>query len=78
MKRVISILLAVMLVATLASCAVSDEAEKDRFENKYVGEYKTIIIDQDTGVMYLFVKSGYGGGLSVMLDRDGKPLVHSE
>lgn len=78
MKRVISILLAVMLVVTLVSCAAPDEKIKDRFESKYDGDFKTVIVDQDTGVMYLFVKRGYGGGLSVMLDRDGKPLICSE
>lgn len=78
MKRVISILLAVMFVVTLSSCAAPDETVNGRFESKYTGDCRTIIVDQDTGVMYLFVKSGYAGGLSVMLDRDGKPLVYSE
>lgn len=33
------------------------------------------ITDTETGVQYLFVKSGYAGGLSPLLDRDGKPLL---
>ena len=32
-------------------------------------------IDRDTGVNYLFHKDGYGGGLTVLLDKDGKPVV---
>lgn len=39
------------------------------------GEYSKIIVDRKTGVMYLFVKDGYGGGLSIMVDKDGYPLL---
>jgi len=34
-----------------------------------------IIVDTVTGVNYLFVQSGYAGGLTVLLDRDGKPVI---
>lgn len=34
-----------------------------------------IIVDKKTGVNYLFVTSGYAGGLTVLLDRDGKPVI---
>lgn len=34
-----------------------------------------IIVDVVTGVNYLFVTSGYAGGLTVLLDRDGKPVI---
>ena len=34
-----------------------------------------ILYDKETGVQYLWVKSGYSGGLTVLLDKDGKPLV---
>lgn len=34
-----------------------------------------IWIDRVTGVNYLFHKDGYGGGLTVLLDSDGKPIV---
>ena len=33
------------------------------------------IVDVVTGVNYLFVTSGYAGGLTVLLDRDGKPVI---
>lgn len=35
----------------------------------------TIIVDTKTGVNYLFVRSGYGAGLTPLLDADGKPFV---
>ncbi|MDR0372837.1 MAG: DUF6440 family protein [Nitrososphaerota archaeon] len=34
-----------------------------------------IITDSETGVQYLFAFDGYAGGLTVLVDREGKPLV---
>ncbi len=34
-----------------------------------------VIVDKETGVNYLFVHRGYGGGLTPLLDSDGKPIV---
>ena len=34
-----------------------------------------IWIDKKTGVNYLFVQNGYAGGLTALLDRDGRPVV---
>ena len=34
-----------------------------------------ILVDKVTGVNYLFVQSGYAGGLTVLLNRDGTPVV---
>ena len=34
-----------------------------------------IWVDTQTGVNYLFHASGYAGGLTVLLDRDGKPVI---
>ena len=36
---------------------------------------RMILVDKVTGVNYLFVQSGYAGGLTPLLDRDGKPIV---
>lgn len=34
-----------------------------------------ILVDKETGVNYLALKSGYGLGITPMLDKDGKPIV---
>ena len=34
-----------------------------------------IWVDTKTGVNYLFVQSGYAGGLTVLLNSDGTPVV---
>jgi len=35
----------------------------------------SVIIDTETGVNYLFVQDGYAGGLTPLLDKDGKPVI---
>ena len=37
-----------------------------------------IYVDKETNVQYIFVKRGYGGGLTVMLDSDGSPLLYEK
>ena len=53
-------------------------AKKDRFEKIYSqGAMRTIEIwiDKETGVNYIFRQSGYAGGMTPLLDRDGKPVI---
>ena len=33
-----------------------------------------ILLDTETGIQYLWVKSGYAGGLTPLLDADGQPI----
>ena len=35
----------------------------------------SVIIDAETGVNYMFVQDGYAGGLTPLLDKNGKPVV---
>ena len=39
---------------------------------------KTIYVDKETGVNYLFIVSGYAGGLTPLLDAEGKPVITKE
>lgn len=34
-----------------------------------------IWVDRHTGVNYLFHQSGYAGGLTVLVDAEGKPVI---
>ena len=36
---------------------------------------REIWVDKTTGVNYLWIASGYAGGLTPLLGTDGKPLV---
>ena len=52
--------------------------KNDRFEKVYTQgklDVTEIWVDKETGVNYLFRSSGYAGGLTVLLDKDGKPVV---
>lgn len=57
-------------------------AESERF--KLIDSYENltskikVFVDNDTGVQYLMYKSGYGVGVTVMVDGEGKPLMKGE
>ncbi|MEA4929508.1 MAG: DUF6440 family protein [Candidatus Limiplasma sp.] len=54
------------------------ENDDKRFEKVYrQGAMTTteVWVDRETGILYLFHQSGYAGGLTPLLDRDGKPMV---
>lgn len=50
----------------------------DRFQMVYsqgvVGRWE-IWVDTETGVEYLYHQLGQGGGLTQLLDTDGKPVI---
>ena len=52
-------------------------AKNNRFEKVYSQSMGSteIWIDRETGVNYLYHQSGYSGGLTVLLDREGKPVI---
>ena len=41
----------------------------------FAGNLMQIWVDKKTGVNYLYSASGYAGGLTVLLNRDGTPVV---
>ena len=51
--------------------------KEKRFEKVYSQGMGTmeIWIDKETGVHYLYHNGGYGGGLTVLLDENGKPVI---
>lgn len=54
------------------------KAKNERFENVYSqGRLSTMEIwaDKETGVNYLFRADGYAGGMTPLLDRDGKSVI---
>lgn len=50
----------------------------DRFEKVYKQGKMTLTeiwVDKVTGVNYLYHIDGYSGGLTPLLDREGKPII---
>ena len=86
MKKFLAIILSIMICCfTFVGCSRQSEVIKTteldrRFKiindtNDGLG-YCNIIVDTETGVMYLFRGAGYRGGLTVMVDANGKPLIY--
>ena len=52
--------------------------KEKRFEVVYsqgTMDVQRILVDKETGVQYLQTAWGNAGGLTVLLGRDGKPLI---
>ena len=79
MKKLLAIILTMAMVLCVAGCSGTEEetcqAEKQPFSRTTYDmqstTYVSVIVDQETGVNYVFYKSGYGGGLSPRYNADG-------
>ncbi|MBE6862309.1 MAG: xylan 1,4-beta-xylosidase [Ruminococcus sp.] len=52
--------------------------KEERFIKTYsqgMANVSEIWVDKVTGVNYLYHAAGYSGGLTVLLDNDGKPVI---
>ncbi|MGI6014429.1 MAG: DUF6440 family protein [Oscillospiraceae bacterium] len=57
---------------------MAKEKKEERFEKLYSQGAMNVMeiwVDRETGVNYLYHASGYSGGLTPLLDREGKPIV---
>ena len=51
---------------------------EERFVKTYsqgIVNLTEIWVDRITGVNYIYHSSGYGGGMTVLVDKDGKPVI---
>lgn len=74
----------VLIIGSLTGCVEHIEATTETGEplgyNRFQvveGDYgcEAIVLDTETGVQYLWQHYGNAGGLTVLLDHDGKPLI---
>lgn len=83
-KKFVSLLLAlIVLIFVLSSCETPSGADapnpfSDRFVECDAGDWRAVIVDKTTGVCYLWRWSGNRAGLTVLLDKDGTPLLYEE
>ena len=89
---IIILIVAILVIATIGFCGCDDKKstnygsiDNDRFvviqhndiSPSLLGdEYVLVLYDKETKVMYLFAKSGYGGGLTVLVNADGTPMLY--
>lgn len=84
-KRISSVLVCALAVFTLSGCNTVNKS-KDFDENMTdqtftrisSGSRISIYREDATDVMYAVYHAGYKGGLTVMFDTDGTPLLYSE
>lgn len=82
------VLATVIACAILAGCGAvevdaAQEEKRARFETVYTeyvdsDVYASIVVDNETGVMYFAMDNYHGGGITVMVNTDGKPLIWEE
>lgn len=87
MKKILSIIICIFVLAfALVACCDSSTAEAKVEEYNRLSFIKDfsffangsyIIVDEETGVCYLYVDGDYSGCITVMVDADGKPLIWS-
>ena len=80
MKKLFIYICTILMVCSLfAGCGAETNSEgyvdQGRFETVYNKDNTRIIVDTETGVMYLYRYAGYGAGLTVMVDENGAPLI---
>lgn len=74
MKRVIAITILTLLILALCGCGKA-EAGTYRLRRLETDSSYVIYVDNLTGIQYLQV---YQGGVCVMVDAEGKPLIWEE
>ena len=83
MKKVFLALTLAMTLLALTSCSNNSERAESTEENPFdgrltsykAGNYTHVVVDQQTGVCYLFYNNYNEAALSVMLNADGSPVV---
>lgn len=75
-----AVLIALALIVTACSATRTEKTPpfNHRFGYYSTDNVTTVIVDKQTGVCYLWVKVGYGAGLTVMVGPDGNPLIYEE
>lgn len=79
MKKFLFLILFLIMLPVFVFSGCSDPVAEehggsDRFYHICYSEC-CVFVDKETRVMYMWRKIGYSGGLTVMVDSDGQPLI---
>jgi len=83
MKKMLKIIIVFAVIVLLCGCGAKEGqnfTESDRFVvvsgKNYNAPYaETIIVDKETGVLYLTIHSTYHFGITPLIGSDGMPLL---
>ena len=86
MKKFLTVILLVVVCCVIFSgCGKAKKVAASEVDERFLilndtnngmNGYRQIIVDRETGVMYLFVVCGGKGGLTIMVNADGNPLIY--
>lgn len=76
----LAVVIFALVAVMLSSCAYNVKKSEDEriSDGRFVADRNlqgVVVTDTETGVQYLFVAYGYGGGMTVLVDENGKPLL---
>lgn len=79
-KRLTVLIMVVLLAMMCVACSKGETPIADRFvvvqEDTGLSKRYSILADKWTGVQYLYVYSGYGRGITPILNADGTPQIY--
>ena len=81
MKKIVCLGLVLMIVLAFIGCSeqkLDNMETTTRFIVVYSDFTNKIFVDKETNVLYFWHCGGYSGGLSVMMDENGRPLLWEE
>lgn len=83
MKKILSLILCLMLSCSLVGCGESNHPEYITIAGRHFmildieGNDEYLYIDIAEKTQYLYMDGGgYGGGLTLLVDSEGKPLLY--
>lgn len=74
-KLAIMLALAISLSGCSGGSSNTEDENNRRFRKVYSESSNTIYVDSETNVMYFWHTGGYSGGLTVMVNENGQPLI---
>lgn len=78
-KKIVVGLIGIAIIASIALVGCGTEAvasdEPSRFSEENYDNSNFIITDNETGIQYLYHDGYNAGGMTVLMDEDGKPYV---
>ena len=86
MKKILSIATAMLICMSVTGCRRNNDGNSKRFvtvseeqvcDSELTSEL-TIVSDKETSVCYLIYKSGHKGGITPLIDKDGKPVLNNK
>lgn len=85
MKKIMIIVLILALILTAIGCI--NKGDSVTSDGRFIVDYASsglnefdywLIHDSYTGVMYIYIVSGYKGGITPLIKPDGTPILNDE